>query len=372
MTDRDIGKDNSTADEGASTDGDSQSTEGNSTTPVDPAKPVTPVSSDEPIAETCDSSLNRLKSQSNMTFGSSPRFRDQSFGGKAALYWDFSSKSDKEMENTYKAVVGWSTPRQLDGSTPSLWGSKGVRPAAINQGELGDCWFLAAMAAVSEEPSRIKSVFETQDYPSDGKFTIDFFNAGTKYAVTVDDTIPVQKSWGGKNRTINLAKSPNGAWWGPIMEKAAAKFYGRYENMNGGLPAESLYALTGMPTLSITNKDTKSTKLWTILSEADQMKYVMTASILQPKGTKLDGLVNMHAYTLLGVNTYKTTKLVKIRNPWGEEQYTGPWSDKSSEMTPEAREALGTPDKNDGIFWMDLATFKSHFSQFTIAMFQDW
>jgi hypothetical protein len=31
------------------------------------------------------------------------------------------------------------------------------------------------------------------------------------------------------------------------MEKAGAKYYGTYENMNSGSPLESIYALTGVP-----------------------------------------------------------------------------------------------------------------------------
>jgi hypothetical protein len=171
---------------------------------------------------------------------------------------------------------------------------------------------------------------------------------------------------------MNLKKSPNGAWWGPILEKGAAKFYGRYENMNGGLPSESLYALTGMPTVEFDTKTTSESLIWEYLSAADKRKYVMTASVSRQDKTDLKGLVNNHAYTLIGVAEYNKIKLVKIRNPWGAEEYKGPWSDKSSEWTTDARTALGSVVKDDGIFWIPLTSFKSLFSLFTIALYQDW
>jgi hypothetical protein len=100
-------------------------------------------------------------------------------------------------------------------------------------------------------------------------FSFDFYNKGSKVRVTVDDSLPV-KQWGRSAfLPMNLRKSPNGAWWGPILEKGAAKFYGRYENMNGGLPAESLYALTGMPTVSFRNIRTSESDIWGYLSDAD-------------------------------------------------------------------------------------------------------
>ena len=53
---------------------------------------------------------------------------------------------------------------------------------------------------------------------------------------------------------VNANRSPYGAWWVPILEKAAAKFFGTYENINGGRRSESLYLMTGMPTIRYTLK----------------------------------------------------------------------------------------------------------------------
>jgi len=47
----------------------------------------------------------------------------------------------------------------LGGASPSLWGSKGVRPDGIRQGMLGDCWMLAAASALGEFPDRVKKIF---------------------------------------------------------------------------------------------------------------------------------------------------------------------------------------------------------------------
>jgi len=43
---------------------------------------------------------------------------------------------------------------------------------------------------------------------------------------------------------------------------------------------------------------------------------------------KMFGLPGAHAYTLMGTATLSDgTKLLKMRNPWGSEVYTGPYSD---------------------------------------------
>jgi len=46
-----------------------------------------------------------------------------------------------------------------NGTRPSLWGLKGVTPAAAQQGKLGDSWFLSAATALAEVPDRVKKMF---------------------------------------------------------------------------------------------------------------------------------------------------------------------------------------------------------------------
>jgi len=171
-------------------------------------------------------------------------------------------------------------PANLDGHKPSLWGSQGVRPAAVSQGDLGDCWWLVSLAALAEWPEKLKAVFGNIDqYPEDGMFKINFHVRGEKKRVTIDDLLPVKK-WGSGFKTINSSKSPNGAWWGPIIEKAAAKFFGRYENMDGGFPTESFYALTGKPTHQYVNAKTDESLLWSALVEGERDDLMMAGSVV--------------------------------------------------------------------------------------------
>jgi len=61
---------------------------------------------------------------------------------------------------------------------PSLWGRGGIRPAGVRQGLLGDCWFLAVGAALAEHPERVRKLFETTGYPSNGFFQVKFYFKG--------------------------------------------------------------------------------------------------------------------------------------------------------------------------------------------------
>jgi len=88
-------------------------------------------------------------------------------------------------------------------------------------------------------------------------------------------------------------------------------------------------------------------------------------------------LVTGHAYTLLGIQELTqdgevVQQLIKLRNPWGKEQYDGPWKDDDPQWTEEFKEQAGLTVANDGIFHIPLDDFKQAFDAYDILMYQDW
>ena len=62
-----------------------------------------------------------------------------------------------EQELRDYAFLEWARAQDiLPGRT--LFGN-GISPDDINQGSLGNCWFLAAISAIAEKPGRMEKVF---------------------------------------------------------------------------------------------------------------------------------------------------------------------------------------------------------------------
>jgi hypothetical protein len=81
-----------------------------------------------------------------------------------------------------------------------------------------------------------------------------------------------------------------------------------------------------------------------------------------------NGIAYNHAFTILGTKEVTDaagtkTKLVKIRNPWGAEDYAGDWSDSSTKWTAALRTQAGSVVKNDGEFFITVADFKTSFEE---------
>jgi len=234
----------------------------------------------------------------------------------------------------------------MQSADPNLWSPDNeTRPSAAQQGGLGDCWFLAATSALAEFPDRVKAIFTNTQYSNVGVFQTKWYIQGQEVRVTIDDRLPVDfraQSRGNQlPRTILSRKSPMGSWWLPLLEKSFAKVNVNYAGLNGGMMNEAWRQMTNQPvgTVATKNYRTKENLItteqaWTYLSEWDKKNYVISTACF----SGANGLVSGHAYTIIGVKTLnlgngKTQRLVKARNPWGSEKYSGKWGRNSNLWT---------------------------------------
>ena len=62
---------------------------------------------------------------------------------------------------------------------------------------------------------------------------------------------------------------------------------------------------------------------------------------------------------------------MKIRNPWAQTEWDGPWCDGSEEwdhVLDEEKERIDYTNKDDGGFWMCFKDWVDEFEMFTICM----
>lgn len=62
-------------------------------------------------------------------------------------------------------------------------------------------------------------------------------------------------------------------------------------------------------------------------------------------------------------------RLIKARNPWGEQEWHGDWSDRSSKWTPELRKKLGCEIAEDGVFFIAFEDYLQFFYLTTICKY---
>uniref|UniRef100_A0A803QA81 Protein DEFECTIVE KERNEL 1 n=1 Tax=Cannabis sativa TaxID=3483 RepID=A0A803QA81_CANSA len=241
-----------------------------------------------------------------------------------------------------------------------------ANPSDVCQGRLGDCWFLSAVAVLTEV-SRISEVIITPEYNDEGIYTVRFCIQGEWVPVVIDDWIPCESP--GKPAFATSRKGNE--LWVSLLEKAYAKLHGSYEALEGGLVQDALVDLTGGAGEEIDMRspqaqiDLASGRLWSQLLRFKQEGFLLGAG--SPTGSDVhissSGIVQGHAYSLLQVKEVDGHKLIQIRNPWANEvEWNGPWSDSSPEWTDRMKHKLKhVPQSKDGIFWMSWQDFQIHF-----------
>lgn len=266
-----------------------------------------------------------------------------------------------------------------------------IDPNFIQQGELGDCYFLSALSRIARQPDLVKSLFDV-DQPTFalgeeedsinikcGAVVIYFHAFGRETPVLIDTLIPFKRGTRSPrfSHPSNLKVSP----WFCLVEKAFAKLNGSYAGIVSGQFLSAIYSLFGYFPDSKLVSELKDPKKVLKMSPFDRiMKYqregsVMDASIhtqYYKNGLTEDalvdvGLVQGHSYLLMKARIEDGKNFLCLRNPWGDHEWLGDWSDTSDLWTEELKEALGMEEADDGIFWMIADDFFYYFTSIDIA-----
>ena len=128
--------------------------------------------------------------------------------------------------------IQWKRPHEII-SNPQMFVGDADR-FDINQGEIGNCWFLAAVANFAGNKKCFNRVvpqdqdFNDRDYQ--GMFRFRFWRFGEWVEVVIDDRLPTRNG-----KLIYLRSVEKNEFWGALLEKAYAKLHGSYRALEGGL-----------------------------------------------------------------------------------------------------------------------------------------
>lgn len=290
------------------------------------------------------------------------------------------------------ASIEWKRPGEICSDPHLVVG--GVHGNDLNQGDVGNCWFVAACASLALEQKLWKHVvpnFEDQEWDADhpekyaGIFRFRFWRFGEEIEVVIDDCLPTVNG-----KLVYVHSKQTNEFWSPLLEKAYAKLAGCYEALDAGNTADAFVDFSGGVSESINletggypDDEEKRILLFKNIERAMQHQAMVSCSISSEAGqreARMDcGLVKGHAYGVTALRKViikegffrdKKLRMIRIRNPWGGKEWNGPWSDGSSEWknVPEAeKKRIGLDFEDDGEFWMDFKDWCSVYTHVAIC-----
>uniref|UniRef100_A0A7E4VCX7 Calpain catalytic domain-containing protein n=1 Tax=Panagrellus redivivus TaxID=6233 RepID=A0A7E4VCX7_PANRE len=254
--------------------------------------------------------------------------------------------------------------------------SEGHSRFDVIQGELGDCWLMAAAANLTLRDELFYRVVPPDQSFTDnycGIFHFQFWQYGRWVDVVIDDRLPTSDG-----ELLYMHSRDNNEFWSALLEKAYAKLYGSFEALKGGTTSEALEDMTGGLTEFIDLANPPA-NLMEMMMRGVEMGSLFGCSIeADPNVWEArlpNGLVKGHAYSITGMRIVDGPRgqvpLIRIRNPWGNEQeWNGAWSDNSSEwrsVPSDVKQDMGLTFAHDGEFWMSYQDFMRNFEKLEIC-----
>ncbi|KAI4544946.1 hypothetical protein MG293_005212 [Ovis ammon polii] len=222
-----------------------------------------------------------------------------------------------------------------------------------------------------------------------GIFHFRFWHFGEWTEVVIDDLLPTING----DLVFSFSTSMN-EFWNALLEKAYAKLLGCYEALDGLTTSDIIVDFTGTLAETVDMQKGRYTdlveekyKLFKELYKTFTKGGLICCSIEFPDQEEQEvetdwGLLKGHTYTMtdirkirLGerlVEVFSTEKLymIRLRNPLGRQEWSGPWSEISEEwqqLTAADRKNLGIVMSDDGEFWMSLEDFCRNFHELNVC-----
>uniref|UniRef100_A0A3Q1IQJ1 Calpain 6 n=1 Tax=Anabas testudineus TaxID=64144 RepID=A0A3Q1IQJ1_ANATE len=295
-------------------------------------------------------------------------------------------------------VVVWKRPGEIT-NEPHLF-VEGISSHDLNQGVVGNCWFVAACACLALKPNLWKRVitdWKEQEWDPKhpesyaGIFHFQFWIFGEWVDVVIDDRLPTING-----ELIYCHSKTRNEFWSALLEKAYAKLSGCYESLEGGNTGDAVVDFSGAVVEAINLEEggyyrdqQKQDQLFEDLLKVYDRGGIISCSIkvctAEPHEIEFkmaNGLVKGHAYSVTAVKKVRlghgllayfrneTIPLIRMRNPWGKIEWKGAWSDSSEEWTKVGdteRHNLGITVEDDGEFWMSFADWCKFFTDTDIC-----
>jgi hypothetical protein len=242
-----------------------------------------------------------------------------------------------------------------------LYASDGVlKWDNVEQGYLGDCYFVASLAAVLfADKSGAWAKAAVAPNTVAGKvvsYYAFFYQAnGRKVRIEVDPDLPHTNASGHVLYARSTDNQAGYEEWAPsLIEKGYATWHKSYTGISGGTAADALFALTGKSSRSYS--PTAASTVTAIDTAGKKGRAQVACTYGEHDGVKYDGtgVYADHCYSLRGVAKKGGKTFIQLRNPWGP--------------TTSTTEPSEPPDDGvqDGIFDLELSKFQTLYASVDI------
>ncbi|KAB0404791.1 hypothetical protein E2I00_018221, partial [Balaenoptera physalus] len=187
------------------------------------------------------------------------------------------------------------------------------------------------------------------------RLQLQFWQPSQWLDVVIDDRLPTFR-----DRLVFLHSADRSELWRPCWRKPMLtvarlscrphRLNGSYEALKGGSAIEAMEDFTGGVAETFTTKETPG-NFYEILDKALKRGSLVGCSIdirnaAESEARTPSGLIRGHAYTVTGIDQVnfrgQKIELIRVRNPWGQVEWTRSWSDSGIPLAQPSKSACVT------------------------------
>ncbi|EAR82758.2 calpain family cysteine protease (macronuclear) [Tetrahymena thermophila SB210] len=234
----------------------------------------------------------------------------------------------------------------------------GIEPNQIQQGRLGDCYLISSIIAIAEYPEFCARLFVSKQKNDKCVYGIWLCESGEWKQIVIDDYLVCQQN----SYSPSFALSIRNGIWVQLLEKAYAKCYGGYGNIEVGYSFDSLRDLTGSPTEYIDIKKNYG-EAFDLIKKSIQKQFILTIS----SKVSANDINSKHSFTIQDAREVMNSKgqqvkLLKLKNPLGYNFQMN----KIQDQTMENNIGEQLRQKN-GVIWMTQQEVLANFEVVTVC-----
>jgi len=233
-----------------------------------------------------------------------------------------------------------------------------IVPGVIPQG-----YILATLATIAEYPTRLSKIFVSKKANKFGVYSLRYYDRGIPTEIIIDDFIPCDP----QTSQPLFSRPKNTGLWLLLAEKAWAKRYGAYIEIQEGKIEDALEDLLGCPTYEYFLSKQSDQEIWNTLSNAYRNNFIICASTKNSESPFHVG----PAYSIISVHYFENHFIVKLRNIWKKMDWNGEYANYSYQWTLELKAIVGFTQVEDGVICLGFNEFKKYFESYTIAYYED-
>ena len=240
-----------------------------------------------------------------------------------------------------------------------------INTHSIKYGRISLNYFYSVLTSLANEyPSIFTKIILSNDYNPDGKYQVKLYVDGEFKIINIDDYFPCIKG----TNIYYFTRPSNFEIWPLLIEKAWAKVNGGYLNILNLWAGDLFKALTGFAFDELIHQELNQEELFNKICDLKNKKGFAFTLTNDNKEVKEKGLFVYHTYNIEDIEKIEIDKdkyiyLIKLKDPDGESNWTGDYSQDSNLWTENLKSAINKKniEINEGEFWISLEDFQQLF-----------